>query len=495
MKLYFAGHDYKYAAEQIMLMMFPAERPEYPEDKFCGGENTVYISLSRAEKYITAYVRVTRGKTAEGTARVQLSRCTDELMSARLEQRVIKLAFYRAAVRLGIKTPVWGAMTGIRPGKTATGYMLSGLSADAAAKKMQREYDVSPERSRLAVRTARASLDLQHSLGPRDIALYVGIPFCPTRCAYCSFVSNSTEKSIKLIEPFLAALNEELDAAGAAIEESGLRVISVYFGGGTPTTLTAPQLDALISRLYERIDLSAMSEFTVEAGRPDTITPEKMRILKKHGVTRVSINPQTMSDEILRIIGRKHTSADILTAYDIARSAGLEQVNMDLIAGLPGDDAIGFSKTLDAVLELNPENVTVHTLSLKNGTRITLEETPLPPPAEVGAMLDYAERRLTGAEYEPYYLYRQKFISGGFENVGWAKKGCHSSYNILIMEELRSVIALGGGGSTKLVVPEKGKIERIFNAKYPYEYIERISQIAENKKKVTEFYLREGVGL
>jgi oxygen-independent coproporphyrinogen-3 oxidase len=304
-------------------------------------------------------------------------------------------------------------------------------------------------------------------------------------------VSHSVEKSMKLIEPFLAALSVETDALADAARPSGCRIVTVYVGGGTPTTLTETQLDALLEKLAEAFDLSGVREYTVEAGRPDTITREKLDVMKARGVTRVSVNPQTMSDRVLRAIGRRHTARDVYDAVALVREAGIAGLNMDLIAGLPGDAEAGFTASLDAVLDFAPENITVHTLSLKKGARITLDAVPLPPGDAVAAMLGRAQTRLRGAGYAPYYLSRQKFTSGGFENTGWSLPGHDGLYNICMMDELTSVLSLGGGGVTKLVSRAGGKIERIFNPKYPYEYIERMEHIAAGKKRIREFLMTE----
>ena len=488
MKLFLKGNDYKYAAEQVMLVMFPSERPEYPE-KYTGEDDSAYISVSEGSIFTTAYVKIIYGgKTETGICRINNANLTGKLERDRLLQRIIKKAFYKAAVKINGTKPAWGALTGIRPGKIATGLIESGLSDKETARRLQNDFFVTKERAELCINTANAGIKTKNSLSEQDIAIYVGIPFCPTRCAYCSFVSQSVEKSANLMEPFLDALYKEIEETARIIDETGLNIAAVYFGGGTPTTLSETQLDGLMNKLYGEFDLENVREFTVEAGRPDTITEGKLRVLKKHGVTRVSINPQTMSDEVLEIIGRRHSAADIISAYDLARKVGIEAVNMDLIAGLPGDSVEGFSETIDKVLALEPENVTVHTLSLKKGARIMTENIGVPDGECVGKMLDICTDRLKNAGYSPYYLYRQKFISGGFENVGWAKPGFDSLYNILIMEELCSIIALGGGASTKLVCPETGRIERIFNPKYPKEYIEKIDTTVEKKKYIRTFY-------
>jgi oxygen-independent coproporphyrinogen III oxidase len=317
----------------------------------------------------------------------------------------------------------------------------------------------------------------------------VGIPFCPTRCAYCSFVSQSVERSFSLVEPYLEALFDEIGAAGRLVRDLGLNVKSFYMGGGTPTTLSAGQMDRLLTRLEESFDFGGLAELTVEAGRPDTIDGEKLRVLRAHGTTRVSINPQTMEDGVLAAIGRRHTAEDIRRAMDEVRRAGFPHVNMDLIAGLPEDTAEGFARSLDEVIGMGADNITVHTLSLKRGSRITREGGRLPGADEVAQMLDYAGGALRKHGFAPYYLYRQKYMSGSFENVGWTKPGGTGLYNIYIMEELHSILSLGAGGSTKMV--GGGLIRRAFNAKYPREYIDRPEKRRANLTAFARFYAEQ----
>lgn len=487
MKLYLHGHEYKYAAEQMLLTMFPAERPEYPDGRPEG--ERLEISLSRGTERTTAccILHINAG-TYTGRAQCTNAAMTDELHTDRVCQRLIKNAIYRAALRSGCPRPAWGALTGVRPGKVLSTLIAEEHDEDKALRRFINEYDVSPARAQLCMTTTRETLRAAASLSPKDICLYVGIPFCPTRCAYCSFVSQSVEKSMKLIPPFLESLEMEIAATAAQINALGLRVVSVYMGGGTPTTLSAEQLARLCTVLEDEFDLSAVREYTVEAGRPDTISSDKLRVLRAHGVGRVSVNPQTMSDRVLELIGRRHTAADIEHALQLVREVGGFDVNMDLIAGLPGDSAEGFRDTVEKVLALGAENITVHTLSLKKGSRIALEEVPIPGADEVAAMLDFAGERLSAAGYAPYYLYRQKFMSGGFENVGWAKDGRVNLYNICIMEELCSIIAMGGGGSTKLIRPDDGRNIRIMAPKYPLEYINSIGSTCAEKAKILDFY-------
>ena len=493
MKLYYRGHNYRYAAEQMLLTLFPTERPEYADAPPGPGEDALVLSLSRGETWATATAALTwNGAEYRAARRCRVSELTDQLSADRALQRILKLAFYDAGTAALGKEPPWGALTGVRPVKIPAKAMLAGASPAQAEKVLRDTYRVSPGRRKLAMDCAQASLAAQRSLGEQEVSLYVGIPFCPTRCAYCSFVSADVGRALKLIDPFLDALSREIRAAGAMLEGAGLKVRTVYFGGGTPTTLTAPQLDRLMGELAEHIDLSACTEYTVEAGRPDTITAEKLAVLRRRGCDRVSVNPQSMSDAVLAAMGRAHRAADILGAFALVRESGIGCVNMDLIAGLPGDSADGFRSSLDRVLELGPENVTVHTLALKKGSRLMEGETPLPPGEDVAAMLDYAWRALRDHGQVPYYLYRQKYMSGSFENVGWCLPGTESLYNICMMEELHTIVSLGGGGVTKLVDRHTGYIQRVANAKYPQEYIQKIDAICADKARVAEFCRQHG---
>ena len=487
MRLYFSGHDCRYAAEQSLLMLFPGEKPEYPEGSPSG--ERCELRVSRGAKYTVCTALLLRpGAAFRGRAQAENPDPADEYALRGCENRLVKLAFYRAALASGLPKPEWGSLSGVRPAKLMDGYLREGLSPRAAKGRFMREYFVSGSRAQLCLDAALAAQEAARSLDERDVCLYVGIPFCPTRCAYCSFVSQSVEKSMKLMEPFLDALLLDIRATAAETRRAGLRPVALYMGGGTPTTLSAAQLDRLCAALEREFDLSALREYTVEAGRPDTITAEKLRVLRAHGVGRVSVNPQTMSDSVLEAIGRRHTAQDIVDALALVRECGGFEVNMDLIAGLPTDTTGGFSRTLDAVLSLAPENVTVHTLSLKRGSGLTLAGRPLPEAGEVRAMLDEAMERLAGSGYAPYYLYRQKNMAGGFENVGWTKPGSENLYNICIMEELCSILAMGAGGSTKLVADGGKRIKRFIAPKYPQEYINAAPGFAAGKERIGEFY-------
>lgn len=487
MELFFEGHTLRYAVEQMLLTMYPGERPVYPE-RPDGALPCARISLKEGTKYVTSVCRLeTEHGVFHGRAAVLRAAMTDAVLEKRLQSQAVKMALYRAALASGLPKPVWGALGGVRPAKLMARLLDEGLSPQAARTRFQTDYDVSPGKARLCLDAALAGRAAEDSLQPRDVCLYIGIPFCPTRCAYCSFVSSAVGKSAGLMEPFLQALFQEIDATAAAVRECGLRPVALYVGGGTPTTLSAAQLDALCRHTAAAFDLSTLREYTVEAGRPDTITEEKLRVLQGHGVDRLSVNPQTMRDDILQAIGRRHTADDVERAMEAVSRVGGFTVNMDLIAGLPGDDAAGFAGTLERVMAFAPENITVHTLCLKKGARLMTEETKLPPAEAVGQMLEQTEAVLRGAQYAPYYLYRQKYMSGGFENVGWSKGNTQNLYNICIMEELCTILAMGGGASTKLTAPT-GRIVRAFAPKYPQEYIERIADTCAEKAKIKEFY-------
>lgn len=496
MKLYFQIQNYnwqperyKYSVEQMMLMLFPGECPEYPEGYAPSGNEAVF-SLDRKPDRTAVTARVTRPEgTAQGETQVE-SRLLDEAPERVYHtlQHALKMAFYQAGTAVLGQEPPWGALTGVRPVKLPTRCMLAGGTPEQAQAELEGEYRVSPLRAKLAVDCAQASLAVDREVREDQVSLYIGIPFCPTRCAYCSFVSADVGRTLKLVEPYLEAVLEEVEYTGRVLRESGLSIHSLYVGGGTPTTLSAGQLERLFSSARAHLPLETCVEYTVEAGRPDTITREKLEVLRDQGVERISINPQTLEDEVLAAIGRKHSAQDILDAYALAREVGFDSVNMDLIAGLPRDSFEGFRRSLEGVLALRPENVTVHTLALKKGSRLMEEGGALPSGEETARMLDFSRDTLREAGFLPYYLYRQKYMSGSLENVGWCLPGKESVYNIIMMEELQTVVSIGGGGVTKLVDRKNGRIVRLPNPKYPHDYLSSRDKILAQKDEIAAFY-------
>ena len=487
MKLIFHGHDERYAVEQSLLAFFPQERPVYDPD--APETSQAVVRLSVGPVYTTAVTAITAdGRTTRGLSRVSIPADLDPYEAERRRQKAVKLSFFKAARALTGVTPSWGALTGIRPGKLAERLLLEGRTPRQADRVLRDVYFVAPERRQLAIETARAGLRAKADLRPEDISLYVGIPFCPTRCAYCSFVSASVEKSFHMVEPYLEVLHREITEAAQMVAETGLRIKSFYMGGGTPTTLTAAQMDRLLDHLNRSFDMSGCVEYCVEAGRPDTITRDKLQVLLDRGVDRISVNPQSLEEDVLSAIGRRHSAEDVEKAMSLATAMGFPHVNMDLIAGLPADTPEGFRRTLDKCLSYGADNITVHTLALKKGSRILLEGLPIPSAEDVGRMLDYANPTLRAHGFAPYYLYRQKYMSGSFENVGWCIPGAEGLYNIYIMEELHSILSLGAGGSTKMVDPVGNRISRVFHAKYPNEYITRPEKLRENLDAFRQFH-------
>ena len=487
MKLYLQGHDFRYAVEQTMMTLFPGQKPEYPEEADVTSP-AARVTLTQTEDTLIAHATLWwEGGVFEAERTASTTELVGGLDDDRVRQRIIRFAFYDAGVAaLGFEPP-WGALTGVRPVKLPTRWMAEGMTPEQAREEFINEYRVTPSRADLAMDCAVASLSVKQALRPDELSLYVGIPFCPTRCVYCSFISADVKGALAMVEPYVDALCCEIEEAGKQLKERKLFVRTAYMGGGTPTTLSAEQMDRVLTAMETHLPMERCHEFTVEAGRPDTITADKLSVLKSHGIHRISINPQTMEDEVLRIMGRSHTAAQITEAMALSKEHYGGMVNMDLIAGLPGDSVDGFRRTLDKVLAMDPENITVHTLALKKGARLMEQRGQLCSDEDVADMLAAAEAALLGAGYRPYYLYRQKYMSGSFENVGWCKPGTRCDYNIVMMEELQSVLSLGAGGITKLVDPSTGSIERLNNPKYPKEYLENWEKISTDKAKFAQF--------
>ncbi len=492
MRLILRGHTSKYPVEQAMLLFFPEERPVFCDDYDDYGDAAVSTLTVSGQSAVCVTDINYRGKRANARAEFPVCDMQDRFAYERVLRNVIKESFCQAAAEICGGMPPWGTLTGIRPAKIAASALRENGLPEYADRVLRDTYHVCQSRRELCIDCALESERVRALLRPRDIALYIGIPFCPTRCGYCTFVSHSVEKAAHLIEPYLDALEKEIVHAAALVRELGLTVRAAYIGGGTPTSLSAGQLERLFELLEREFALSEASEYTVEAGRPDTLDDARLLAVKKSGAGRISINPQTLSDKILQNIGRPHTGEDALEAFSRARALGFGSVNMDVIAGLPGDTPEYFSETIDRLVALAPENITVHTLSLKKGSNITLSRTALPQPGVVAAMLDYAGAALRNSNYSPYYLYRQKFMAAALENTGWTLPGHTGIYNICMMEELCTVLAIGAGGVTKLVDATGQRIERIFNAKYPYEYIAGIDGIIEKKLYFSDFFARFG---
>ena len=468
MDLTLIGHEDRYAVEQLQMALFP----DNPEGQ---AEST----LHRGNTWLTATTRITlNGETAVASRRLRTAEET-----VRLRRRALQQSYYLAALQLLPKSPAWGALAGVRPTKITTKHLLEGGTPKSAEKLMKDVYYVTEDRRKLSVDCSLSTVNAVKLMEPEDISVYVGIPFCPTRCTYCSFVSRTIGKKNELLEPYLAALEKEVRVTAELMKHSGEHLRTIYIGGGTPTTLSTPQMIRLLDTLRESFDFGRCIEFTVEGGRPDTLDAEKLRAIREHGADRMSINPQTMEDHVLRACGRPHKAEDVVRAYQEAVDAGFAAINMDLIAGLPQDDFDGFRRSLDAVAALNPANITVHTLALKKGADLFEKREGLSTAEEVSRMVDYANETLRSLNYKPYYLYRQKYMSGSFENVGWSRDGLDCLYNIYMMEELHTIVSLGGGGMNKVNLPD-GTLQRFHNPKFPEQYIEMIDSVCKQKEEL-----------
>ena len=477
MKLNLIGHDDLYAVEQLQMSLFGNN-----------AEGEAISRLSRSGTYCTASTTITyNGRTATACRRFKTG---DE--TVRLRRQKLQQSYYAAAIHLLPKLPPWGALSGVRPTKITTKHLLEGGTPKSADKLLRDTYYVTPERRELALDCSASTVKAAALLDKSDVSLYVGIPFCPTRCIYCSFVSRTIGRRSDLLEPYLQALLKEIEVTGRLLAKSGRKVRTIYIGGGTPTSLSTEQMIRLLDAIRDAFDLSGLLEFTVEGGRPDTLDLQKLTAIREHGADRMSINPQTMEDSVLAACRRPHTGEDVLTSFRQAEEAGFKAINMDLIAGLPTDTFEGFKRSLDTTISLNPANITVHTLALKKGADLFEERFGLPTAEMVAQMVDYANAALKAAGYKPYYLYRQKYMSGSFENVGWSRDGQDSLYNIYMMEEVHTIISLGGGGMNKVNLPD-GRLERFHNPKFPEQYIEMIEDVCKQKEEM--FQLMEQADL
>ncbi len=469
------SHPYRYEAEALCRLFLRGRELKIFEGEEIPEVDFIYTSVSGDEISV----------------RVNMDGKDISAKDSAAENKAAKMEYllYKTLSEITGLLPKWGTLTGIRPVKLALSMMDGGLSSEELREKLKTERLVTDEKLDLLLSTAEHERAIRAFSKPESVSIYISIPFCPSRCSYCSFTSHAIEKAAKLIPQYVDLLCGELRDTAVLINELGLRLETVYMGGGTPTVLTAEQLDRVLSTARSSFDFGTVRELTVEAGRPDTITPEKLEVMKKNGVDRISINPQTMDDGVLELIGRKHTAKDVVDSFNMARSFGFDNINMDLISGLPGDDFDKFRRTIDSVLELDPENITLHTLTVKrsanlvNDARTMLNRT-------VDEMNEHAFGCFEAAGYYPYYLYRQKGTVEGLENTGFCKPGKEGIYNIFIMDETHTILATGAGGVTKMKDPHGPKIERIFNFKFPYEYIDRFDLMNERKEQVKDFYAR-----
>lgn len=477
MNLYVKNHNFHFELENLTRLFFPNEKITVIRD--FSEPQPPYIYTEVSDK-ITILVNIGSFNKSE-TAVKKLTDDDNELVSAQL--------LYKLLCDFTGLTQPWGILTGVRPVKLLR-RLAEESSEEQAVKKFEKDFFVSNEKIALSRETEHNERKILELSKPESFSLYVGIPFCPSRCSYCSFVMASIERAEKLIEPYTKLLCEEIKRTAEIANKLGLRLETVYFGGGTPTTLSAEQLDTVLGTVNNSFDMSTCREFTVEAGRPDTIDIAKLFALKENKVDRISINPQTVNDEVLKTIGRKHTAQQFFDAFELARKCGFDNINTDLIAGLPTDTPESFKNSLDSIVRLNAECITVHTLCMKRASRLTTEGVTLDlqQARDAREMLAYTQNILGQNEYIPYYMYRQSRMVGNLENVGWSKKGFESLYNVYVMDETHTILACGSGGVTKLKRNNPDYLERIFNFKYPYEYIDRFDELIQRKSGIMQFY-------
>lgn len=487
MDLILIGHSYKYELESLANMFFSQNKVRVIYEDTRGENDYIYTEVLEENGVTTLFLEFFYQGEKTVMRQEQKKNETQKRETEYLFCRMLYVALEKSTG----ETLAWGMLTGVRPVRLVYRYWNRGMNDEAVVAHLQEKYFVQPQKAQLLLDTAKKEKKITALSTSRSASLYVSIPFCPSRCSYCSFVSHSVSKAQNLIPLYTDHLVKELLATAQIIKKLHLRLETVYFGGGTPTSLSAELLKRLLQTIKDSFDLSTVREYTVEAGRPDTVDKEKLMLLKEYGVSRISINPQSTNNLVLQNIGREHSAEDFFKAFSLAKACGHENINTDLIAGLPGDTLRSFEKSVEELLALNPENITLHTLALKRSSDFgsSPREEVLKQKARIASMLDLAAERFSASGYEPYYLYRQKSSLDNLENVGYCKPNREGLYNIYIMDETHTILAAGAGAVTKVVRPHEDKIRRIFNFKFPYEYISRFDQILERKKEIESLYL------
>lgn len=485
MKLCNIGHEFDYEMEKLIRLFLPFEKISVLHTEECDGDYAVCKVFDNGDDVVVSARLKIKNDEASFTAVVDKSiadikKETQHELGRQLFYCFEKLTAYR---------PDWGILTGVRPAKLFLRYC-NEYGIDYAENFFKNKFLVSNQKLNLCKKAVKGEESIISLSGSNSFSLYLSVPFCPTRCSYCSFVSHSVEKAQDIIPNYVELLCRELKLTAVIAKKLNLRLETVYMGGGTPTTLSAAQLTRVLKTVTENFDMSTVREFTVEAGRPDTIDADKLSALKQCGVTRISINPQTMNNNVLEVIGRKHTAEDTVSAFKLAREIGFNNINMDLIAGLPTDTFESFKNTIDKILKLDPESVTVHALSMKRASTLntTGQYNEIKAGSEAAKMVDYSREVLENNKIFPYYMYRQSKTVGNLENVGYSKTGFEGLYNVYIMDETHTILACGASAVTKLKDNSQKNIKRIFNFKYPYEYINGFDELMLRKSEIGEFY-------
>lgn len=481
MQLCLINNDYRYELEKLIRIFLPFEKIEFLNERVKGDS----VAVAEISGKFALSELFFDGRHFSSSREIRLINGDFNKDS----ELFLALSLFDCLKECFCYSPQWGILTGVRPAKLFS--RITKSKGMAFAEDYFKNYlTVSDKKISLCKETVKGENAITSLSRADSFSLYISIPFCPTRCNYCSFVSHSIEKAKGYIPQYVELLCKELEITAKIAKQNGLKLMTVYIGGGTPTTLSAEQLAKIMKTVSDNFDLKGVLEYTVEAGRPDTVTKEKLLAIKAGGATRISINPQTMNDAVLENIGRRHTSQQTVDAFLLSRECGFDNINTDLIAGLSGDTFESFCDTLKKVVALDPESVTVHSLSMKRSSNLTVNgELPEIEMGKIASdMVDFAYNYLHDSGIFPYYMYRQSKTVGNLENVGYAKVGKECLYNVYIMDETHTILACGASAVTKLREPNGDKIERIFNFKYPYEYISRFSEICDRKNGITEFY-------
>ena len=475
MTICYKGNSFKYETESVMKLFLPIEKFGFMFEETVGCGDRCIVAVENELLTVEIYCGEKHAVMSQNAGKDN-------------EFELCRMIYKIMSEMTGI-VPEWGCLTGIRPVKKINALIDNGYNKADIFNFMREKYFTSDEKLELAYLTAVTQKKYIDTINKNSFSLFVSIPFCPSRCLYCSFVSHSidTPNAKKLLPDYVKRLCEEIAYTAKTAYELGLELDTIYIGGGTPTVLSAEQIEVIMAQIQKNFDISKIREYTVEAGRPETISAEKLKIIKKYGATRISVNPQTMNDSVLAAVGRKHTVADFLNAFRLARSLGFDNINTDTIAGLPTDTPDSFRRTIDELCTLSPESITVHALTVKRSADL-YSRSDRGTDNGVSEMVGYAQKTLVGNGFLPYYLYRQKNTVDNLENTGFAKQGYECIYNIAIMEEIQTILAAGAGGSSKLYSPSENRLERVVNFKYPYEYISRFDALLDKKKKINNFY-------
>ncbi len=485
--VYLQGHNFEYGVYELVRMFFFGEEIIIIDDLEQYDDKGILIEnyLIKKKNSYSSLTKVT--KNGECIKSYEVKKIEDiEIGIADLIKKLnvgVKQSIYEALNDFQVSKVPWGVLIGVRPLKIVNDLMKKGIEDSKILSILQNEYKLWEGKSKLMLEIGKVQQKYIYPIDEDSFSLYVSIPFCPTRCIYCSFPSNSMLKTEEYIDEYTDKIIYEIKKIGNMMGNK--KINTVYIGGGTPTAIPIKNLEKIIESIYLTFEEKNIKEITVEAGRPDTINKEMLKMLKENNIDRISINPQTMNDETLKLIGRNHNSKDIINAYNIARQVGFSVINMDIIVGLPGEGVDEIVYTLEQIMQLNPENLTVHTLAVKKGSKFkqTMDKYPIENENIIEDMLEITAEYAKNMKLEPYYLYRQKQMLGNYENIGYAIKGRECVYNILIMGEKETIIAVGEGGVSKIYFPEEDRLERVPNVKNLRQYLSRIDEMIERKRK------------